>query len=66
MKKILYGVDIGGTKLSTTLISSSGELIDKCIDCDHAESDDPMSIEVSKIGPDVGVIGAPSLALELC
>jgi predicted NBD/HSP70 family sugar kinase len=27
---------------------------------------DPVGIEVSKIGPDVGVIGAASLTLELC
>ena len=27
---------------------------------------DPFDIEVSEIGPDVGVIGAASLAFELC
>ncbi len=37
MGTILCGVDIGGTKLSVALITSEGEIIDKCIDCDHVE-----------------------------
>lgn len=37
MEKILCGVDIGGTKLSVALMTTSGKIIDKCIDCDHAE-----------------------------
>lgn len=37
MKKILCGVDIGGTKLSTALIREDGSLIAKCIDCDHVD-----------------------------
>jgi glucokinase len=37
MKKILCGVDIGGTKLSTTLVRLDGSIIDKCIDCDHVD-----------------------------
>ena len=37
MKKILCGVDIGGTKLSTALVRQDGSLIDKCIDCDHVD-----------------------------
>ena len=37
MKKILCGVDIGGTKLSTALVTQDGTLIDKCIDCDHVD-----------------------------
>jgi glucokinase len=37
MKKILCGVDIGGTKLSTTLVRMDGSILDKCIDCDHVD-----------------------------
>lgn len=37
MEKILCGVDIGGTKLSTALVKQDGTLIDKCIDCDHVD-----------------------------
>lgn len=37
MDKILCGVDIGGTKLSTALVKQDGTLIDKCIDCDHVD-----------------------------
>jgi len=37
MKKILCGVDIGGTKLSTTLVGQDGNILDKCIDCDHVD-----------------------------
>ena len=35
MDKILCGVDIGGTKLSVALMTTAGEIIEKCIDCDH-------------------------------
>jgi glucokinase len=35
MEKILCGIDIGGTKLSVALVTTSGKIIDKCIDCDH-------------------------------
>jgi glucokinase len=37
MEKLLCGVDIGGTKLSTALVRQDGTLVDKCIDCDHVE-----------------------------
>jgi glucokinase len=37
MKNMLCGVDIGGTKLSIALVAESGQIIDKCIDCDHVE-----------------------------
>ncbi|MBK7628116.1 MAG: ROK family protein [Bacteroidales bacterium] len=37
MKKILCGVDIGGTKLSVALVTTEGEIIDKCIDCGHVD-----------------------------
>ncbi|HEX2394963.1 MAG TPA: ROK family protein, partial [Bacteroidales bacterium] len=45
MKRILCGVDIGGTKLSTALISSTGDMIDKCIDCDHADKPENQLVE---------------------
>ena len=35
MQKILCGVDIGGTKLSTALITDKGRIIDKIYDYDH-------------------------------
>jgi glucokinase len=35
MEKILCGIDIGGTKLSVALVTTTGKIIDKCIDCDH-------------------------------
>ncbi len=47
MKKILCGVDIGGTKLSTTLVRLDGSIMDKCIDCDHV--DKPEKELVSQI-----------------
>jgi len=37
MKNILCGVDIGGTKLSTALLTPGGKMIDSCIDCDHVD-----------------------------
>ncbi|MGF1584267.1 MAG: ROK family protein [Bacteroidales bacterium] len=37
MKNILCGVDIGGTKLSTVLLTPDGKIIDSCIDCDHVD-----------------------------
>jgi glucokinase len=45
MKKILCGVDIGGTKLSTALIRQDGSIIDKCIDCDHVDKPEKQLIE---------------------
>jgi len=45
MKKILCGVDIGGTKLSTALIRHDGVLIDKCIDCDHADKPEQQLVD---------------------
>ena len=44
MKKILCGVDIGGTKLSTALIRQDGSIIDKCIDCDHVDKPEKQLI----------------------
>jgi len=35
MDKILCGVDIGGTKLSVALMTTAGDIIEKCIECDH-------------------------------
>jgi glucokinase len=45
MKKILCGVDIGGTKLSTALITHNGKIIDKCIDCDHVDKPEKQLVE---------------------
>jgi len=45
MKRILCGVDIGGTKLSTALVSHDGSLIDKCIDCDHVNKPENQLVE---------------------
>jgi glucokinase len=45
MKKILCGVDIGGTKLSTSLIRLDGGVIDKCIDCDHVDKPEKQLVE---------------------
>jgi predicted NBD/HSP70 family sugar kinase len=47
MGKYLCGIDAGGTKLSTALITETGEIIDKCIECDHA--DKPESLMVDQI-----------------
>jgi glucokinase len=35
MKKLLCGVDLGGTKLSTALISQDGQILHKTVDCSH-------------------------------
>ena len=45
MKKLLCGVDIGGTKLSTALIRQDGSILDKCIDCDHVDKPEKQLIE---------------------
>jgi glucokinase len=45
MKKILCGVDIGGTKLSTALVRQDGSIIDKCIDCDHVDKPEKELVE---------------------
>ena len=37
MKKILCGVDIGGTKLSIALVTTEGEIIVNCIYCGHVD-----------------------------
>lgn len=37
MSKILCGVDIGGTKLSIALVTTTGEIIDKYYDCNHVK-----------------------------
>lgn len=37
MEKLICGVDIGGTKLSTALYTSDGKPVDSCIDCDHVD-----------------------------
>jgi len=45
MEKFLCGVDIGGTKLSTTLVSTGGTVLDKCIDCDHVDKKENELVE---------------------
>jgi glucokinase len=45
MRKILCGVDIGGTKLSTALVRQDGSIMDKCIDCDHVDKPEKQLIE---------------------
>jgi glucokinase len=45
MKKLLCGVDIGGTKLSTALIRQDGSIVDNCIDCDHTDKPEKELIE---------------------
>ena len=45
MKKILCGVDIGGTKLSTALVLQDGTVLDKCIDCDHVDKTEIQLVE---------------------
>jgi glucokinase len=45
MEKILCGVDIGGTKLCTALVSQDGKLIDKSIDCDHTAKKENELVE---------------------
>jgi len=45
MKKLLCGVDLGGTKLSTALISQDGKIIDKMFDFDHVDKTEPQLVE---------------------
>jgi glucokinase len=45
MKKLLCGVDLGGTKLSTALISQEGEIIEKIFDCDHVDKTEAGLVE---------------------
>ncbi len=45
MGKLLCGVDIGGTKLSTALITETGEIIDKCIECDHVDKPECLMVD---------------------
>jgi glucokinase len=45
MEKILCGVDIGGTKLSTALVKQDGTMLDKCIDCDHVGKTETQLVE---------------------
>ena len=45
MGKLLCGVDIGGTKLSTALITEAGEIIDKCIECDHVDKPECLMVD---------------------
>jgi len=45
MKKILCGVDIGGTKLSTALIRQDGSIIDKILDCDHVDKSEAQLVD---------------------
>lgn len=45
MEKILCGVDIGGTKLSTALVDQNGTILDKCIDCDHVTRNENQLVE---------------------
>ncbi len=43
--KILCGVDIGGTKLSTALLKHDGSFIDKIVDYDHVEKNEEQLVE---------------------
>jgi glucokinase len=45
MGKLLCGVDIGGTKLSTALVTETGEIIDKCIECDHVDKPECLMVD---------------------
>ena len=45
MEKLLCGVDLGGTKLSTALISQDGKIIEKIFDCNHVDKSEPFVIE---------------------
>jgi glucokinase len=48
MKKILCGVDIGGTKLSVALVDLSGKIIDVSTDFDHTQkSEQGLTDQVS-------------------
>jgi glucokinase len=54
MEKLLCGVDIGGTKLSTTLVRIDGTVLDKCIDCDHVDKRENELVE--KIAANVNML----------
>lgn len=45
MKKVLCGVDIGGTKLSTALVDHDGNIIDKSIIYDHVDKPEDLFVE---------------------
>jgi glucokinase len=45
MNKILCGVDIGGTKLSTALVDYNGKIIDKSIIYDHVDKPEDIFVE---------------------
>jgi glucokinase len=45
MDKLLCGVDIGGTKLSTALITVEGEIVDKMFDIDHVTKSEQQLVE---------------------
>ena len=45
MKKVLCGVDIGGTKLSTALVDQDGNIIDKSIIYDHVDKPEDLFVE---------------------
>jgi glucokinase len=45
MEKILCGVDIGGTKLSTAIVNHDGIILDKFIDSDHVEKTEVELVE---------------------
>lgn len=49
MKRILCGVDIGGTKLSVALVNIDGEIIDKCIDCGHVDKTEGGLVDQVKL-----------------
>ncbi len=45
MKKVLCGVDIGGTKLSTALVDHDGNIIDKSVVYDHIDKPEDIFVE---------------------
>jgi glucokinase len=45
MKKVLCGVDIGGTKLSTALVDHDGNIIDKSVVYDHVDKPEDIFVE---------------------
>jgi len=45
MKKVLCGVDIGGTKLSTALVDHDGNIIDKSVIYDHVDKPEDIFVE---------------------
>lgn len=54
MKKILCGVDIGGTKLSVALVDQTGKMLDVSTEFDHAEKSeqgltDQVSASIKKL-----------------